>query len=640
MDLQLAARQDQWRDADWQVEALQKTKAVSQANLAYYNTLIQNGLITGENVYQDLTIASTVLRAAGDVIEGVAGAVGAVPNMFTGAAGFGGSPLFYIQLPVGQPLSDIFSIAARIMNGLATIASSTAGLELTEASWQRRSDEWTHQTQILTIEIEQIELQILGSQRRRDQALQDLNAHQRQIEQSTEVLNFLRNKFTAHDLYLFLQKETAELYYKMYDLALYAARQAEQAFNLERGHTTRRFIPECAWNSLQEGLMAGERLEVALRHMEKAYLDENIREYELTKHFSLREHFPMEYLRLRTTGYCEIDIPEWMFDLDYPGMYMRRIKNISLTIPCVTGPLNGIQCRLTLLSSTTRTDPRLIPPPHRCCCDRRHLSEYEMCPCDPRSVRQYAARDAIATSSGKNDSGMFELSFRDERYLPFEYLGAVCRLRIELPPENNYFDPDTLSDLILRLNHTAREGGELLRRAANETAQRHLPGDGWCFFDARHDFPDAWELFRTARTDEKRRKQLSLRLTRRMFPYVPERRCLRIDKIALLFEARGQAQHDCCEVGQCACQERRRRDAYNIGLVTRRECEGGGPEHDKAEASCVASAGWPELYYGIFDVAIAPITGDDAHEEPSFEFPFETGEVPRVYVFCHYTLAR
>ena len=34
--LGLDAKKDQWRDADWQVEVLQKTKAVSQANLAYY----------------------------------------------------------------------------------------------------------------------------------------------------------------------------------------------------------------------------------------------------------------------------------------------------------------------------------------------------------------------------------------------------------------------------------------------------------------------------------------------------------------------------------------------------------------------------------------------------------------------------
>jgi hypothetical protein len=51
-----------------------------------------------------------------------------------------------------------------------------------------------------------------------------------------------------------------------------------------------------------------------------------------------------------------------MFDLDYPGHYMRRIKNVTFTIPCITGPYTGVHCRLTLLSSMTRIDPRVTSP--------------------------------------------------------------------------------------------------------------------------------------------------------------------------------------------------------------------------------------------------------------------------------------
>ena len=39
--LGLAIRQDQWRDADWQVQALQQTKDVNQTNLLYYANLYQ-----------------------------------------------------------------------------------------------------------------------------------------------------------------------------------------------------------------------------------------------------------------------------------------------------------------------------------------------------------------------------------------------------------------------------------------------------------------------------------------------------------------------------------------------------------------------------------------------------------------------
>jgi hypothetical protein len=199
----------------------------------------------------------------------------------------------------------------------------------------------------------------------------------------------------------------------MYELALRAAHQAGHAYNFERGRTTEHFIVDESWNRLHEGLMAGERLELALRRLEQSYLNENVREYELTKHFSLRLDFPLAYLQLRLTGRCEIEIAEWRFDAERPGMFMRRIRNVSVTIPCVAGPYSGVNCRLTLLSSTTRTDPRLIPQARECCDDNDCCRKgYSLQANDPRVVRLYAARVAIATSSGQNDSGMFELNFR------------------------------------------------------------------------------------------------------------------------------------------------------------------------------------------------------------------------------------
>ena len=475
LNLTRAIRQDQWRDADWQRQALQKTKEVAQTNRRYYATLIQNGLNSGELQYQDLTAVSLSTHVAANVIEGRRRSDGSHSRSLR-------------RLPVrgdlaaagGTKLAGMFKTIARITHPVADMAAQTAGLDLTQAGWARRLEEWVHQVEVLDIEIQQIERQILAAERRRDIALQELNNHQRQIEQSTEVQDFLRDKFTSHELYLYLQKETAALHYKMYELALHAAEQAERAFNFERGDTARRFLPCEPWDNLHEGLLAGERLQLALRTMEKAYLDVNVREYELTKHFSLRLHFPLQFLQLKTTGVCEIELPEWMFDLDYPGPFMRRIKNVTLTIPCVTGPYTGVHCRLTLLSSSIRVDPCLTCPPAACCGRCACENEYEPCRCDPRFVRHFGAREAIATSSGQNDSGMFELNFRDERYLPFEFLGAVSRWRIELPPENNFFDMDTLSDVVLNLNYTAREGGDVLRRAANEVAQCHVATAGRC----------------------------------------------------------------------------------------------------------------------------------------------------------------
>ncbi|MEH2539206.1 neuraminidase-like domain-containing protein [Bradyrhizobium sp. AZCC 1699] len=664
LNLALSIRKDQWRDADWQWQALLKTKEVAQTNRRYYATLIQNSLNSGELQYEALNVVSLSTHALANDRERVAEAMHLIPDLFVGF------PCNETWLALGTKLAGMFQTVARITHSRADMAAQTGGVNLTQAGWARRLEEWIHQVEVLDIEIHGLERQILGSERRRNIALQELNNHQRQIEQSKEVLDFLRDKFTNHELYLFLQKEMAALHYRMYELALLAARQAERAFNFERGYTKRTFIPCESWDTLHEGLLAGDRLQLALRTMEKAYLDANVREYELNKHISLRLHFPLQFLQLKTTGACEIQIPEWLFDLDYPGQFMRRIKNVMLTIPTVTGPYTGVHCRLTLLSSQVRVDPSLSCPPAACCGKCECENEYETCHCDPRIVRQYGAREAIATSSGQNDSGLFELSFRDERYLPFEFLGAVSRWRIELPRNNNFFDMDTLSDVVFSLNYTAREGGDVLSAAANEAAQCHVR-HGWSLFDVRSEFPDAWHVFQSGtRRDLERDRLLTLSLTRRLFPFLPCDRALMVVRFGILFETREAREYACCQGEytccgtpradarpcRCGCEPHLRHcDAYsctdcqancccecipNCHVIeftprTRHHTHPGECHCDNIDVRCVASDAWPGLYYGVVDYTVGPLH-DDHRREVTLEFPPTVGEVLRLYVLCYF----
>ena len=664
LNLTLSIRKDQWRDADWQRQALLKTKEAAQTNRRYYATLIQNGLNSGELQYQSLTSVSLSTHEAANVIEGVAEAMDLIPDLFVGF------PCNETWLPLGTKLAGMFKTIARITHSVGDITAQTAGLDLTQAGWARRLQEWTHQVEVLDVEIHGLERQILGSERRRDIVLQELNNHQRQMDQSREMQDFLRDKFTNHELCLYLQKETAAFHYQMYELALHAARQAEAAFNFERGFTSRTFIPCESWDTLHEGLLAGERLQLALRTMEKAYLDANMREYELNKNFSLRLHFPIQFLQLKTTGMCEFEIPEWLFDLDYPGQYMRRIKNVMLTIPTVTGPYTGVHCRLTLLSSQVRVDPSLSCPPEKCCGKCECENEYETCHCDPRIVRQYGAREAIATSSGQNDSGMFELSFRDERYLPFEFQGAVSRWRLELPRDNNFFDMETLSDVVFTLNYTAREGGDVLREAANQAAQCHVR-HGWSLFDVRNEFPDGWHVFQSGlRRDRECDRLLTLPLTRQLFPFLPCDRALTVLRFGILFETREAREYACCQ-GQytccgspranarpcgCGCEPHLRHcDAYSCNDCQASCCcecipnchvveftphmgqhaHPGECECDNIDVRCVASDEWPGLYYGVVDYTVGPLHGDH-RSEITLEFPPTVGEVLRLYLLCFY----
>ena len=93
--------------------------------------------------------------------------------------------------------------------------------------------------------------------------------------------------------------------------------------------------------------------------MEMAYHDNNKRELELTRHVSLRQLDPLALLNLKVTGSCTVTIPEWLYDLDCPGHYMRRIKTVNVSVPSVVGPYTSLNCTLALQRSTLRVSPLL-----------------------------------------------------------------------------------------------------------------------------------------------------------------------------------------------------------------------------------------------------------------------------------------
>jgi len=172
-----------------------------------------------------------------------------------------------------------------------------------------------------------------------------------------------------------------------------------------------------------------------------------------------------------------------------------------------------VHCKLQQLSSAIRFRPLRVHRDTCKCCPEKKTNKKTAnaesapgsnnkkppaapCPNDPHLWHRHTGTEAIATSTGQADSGLFELAFADQRYLPFEYSGAVSRWRIELPPENNQFDFDSLSDLVLHINYTAREGGDEFARESSAAAQRFLPGNGWRFFDVRHELPEVWNVVR------------------------------------------------------------------------------------------------------------------------------------------------
>jgi hypothetical protein len=206
--------------------------------------------------------------------------------------------------------------------------------------------------------------------------------------------------------------QLSTVYFQSYQMAFDLAKRAERAYAFELGLTQPPDLIQFGyWNSLKKGLLAGDKLSHSLRNMDIAYLAQDKREFEISKAVSLLQLDPVALIQLKETGRCVFTVPEALFDLDYPGHYFRRIKSISVTTPCVSTPYASLCCTLTLLKSAIRTSPVLAGGKYR----RSTMVN------DARFVDSYGqGQDSIALSTGHTDSGLFEVNFRDERYLPFE----------------------------------------------------------------------------------------------------------------------------------------------------------------------------------------------------------------------------
>src|SRR6202046_5765118 len=148
-----------------------------------------------------------------------------------------------------------------------------------------------------------------------------------------------------------MQSDLSALYYQYYRFACDTARQAEQTMKAELMRpelAATQFIQFNYWDSGHQGLLSGEALHLDIKRMEMAYHDNNKRELELTRHVSLRQLDPLALLALKITGSCTVTIPEWLYDLDCPGLYMRRIEKIAASVPCVVGPYTSINFTLSL----------------------------------------------------------------------------------------------------------------------------------------------------------------------------------------------------------------------------------------------------------------------------------------------------
>ena len=495
-----AVREQQIEEAKGNLDGILKSKIVTETRRNYYRDIER--LTTQEQLHLDKLGESHTKQEIAQGIKLGASIISLLPAIDLGASGFGGSPVAKFKIG-GLELGQAASLSSDVYSFLSQIAANDSSMASSKAGFDRRWDDWKLQERLAEKELDQLDQQIAVAELRIAIAEKELENHTLQIDNAKATDAFMRSKYTNQELYQWQVGQISGVYFQSYRLAYDLAKRAERCFRFELGLQDSSYISFGYWDSLKKGLLSGENLQFDLRRLETAYLEQNRREFELSKSISLLLLDPLSLVKLRETGRCFFNLPEEIFDLDYPGHYFRRVKSLSITLPCVVGPYTTISCTLRSLKNSIRINTE----------DADNADNYPrhtdngLPVDDDRFSENNIPVKAIAASNAQNDSGVFELSFRDERYLPFEGAGTISDWSLELFNDNNpdfgkplrQFDYSTISDAILHVKYTAREDAGTFKNGAIAHLRDYLSHDGTTpslrMFNLRQEFPSQWYRF-------------------------------------------------------------------------------------------------------------------------------------------------
>ncbi|MGD1859002.1 MAG: LamG-like jellyroll fold domain-containing protein [Leptolyngbyaceae cyanobacterium] len=480
----------QWaiEEAKLNKEELKLSYAEAEHRYSFFDTEMNktkpfgaSGLEVTGLVLRGTQIAAELTAA---VIAAIAAATASVVvEVETGGSGFGATPVATVKTSGGKISKPVeyfgkgLELAGGVMGDLADLLEKLADYENRYKEWKRDRESANYDKLQIEKQIEQADIQIQTSER-------ELANHQLEIEQHQEIAAFHKRKFANGELYNWMANRLSTLYFQAYNLAYDLAKQAERAYQFEFASNDT-FINFGYWDNRRRGLLAGEALKLDLARLEKTALDNDSRYMEITKTISLSRINPIAFLELRKTGRCQFSLDEMLFARDFPGHYFRVIKALSISIPAVVGPYQSVNAMLTQTGHKTLLEPDMDG------------GEFMMglSTDRPASVRvNWRANQQIAISTAIEDGGVFELDFNDDRYLPFENTGVVSNWLLEVPRDTNFFDYDTITDVILHLRYMSVPDSGSFRAAVRDLDEFKAYRSAR-LFNVSQEFPAQWHAF-------------------------------------------------------------------------------------------------------------------------------------------------
>ena len=422
-------------------EALLAGRAIVQGRLAFFEQQLKAGITPTEALasqeYQD----SARWEATAAVAQASAGLAMLIPNIFGTSNG-------------GVRYEGAFHALQAAAQGIANDKrANAANLDRSE-QFARRAAEWTHALEQARLELAQVDAQLQAFAQQQEHTRLQLRLAQATLDQAQVQHDMLGKRFSNAQLYQWLNGQFSAMYFQAYDSALSLCLAAEACWQEERAQWDRRFIQTQLWSQQLRGLTAGEILRQNLLTMGNAYITQHERLLEITKTVSLRQlhdqdpvataNKPWATLKdeLIKNGTLSFELTRKLFDDDYPGHYLRRIKTVSVSLPATLGPYEDVRAILTQTANVTWLTPAAAAS-------------------DTTVKTDLRVRQQIALSSGLNDSGLFALNFdADERYLPFEYTGVVSKWQLTFPNHPRQQSVlESLTDIIVHLRYTAKSDG-------------------------------------------------------------------------------------------------------------------------------------------------------------------------------------
>ncbi|WP_027709574.1 hemopexin repeat-containing protein [Zooshikella ganghwensis] len=500
-DISRDIKEAQLREAKENLKNLEESKKSAEKQRDHYQGLKDQGKLPEEQSQIDLITHSRNIQIAKPILEAAAAVVNAIPDVHIG-------PPFASNVKTGGSLlGPAMQYAATALGSTSEILSTSGEIAGLEAQFLRTVEEWDIQLLMAKSEIIQLEYQIEGAKWSIKSAEQELVVHDKEVEHTKSMNTFMKEKFSNEQLYQWMTSKLSKLFFQTYQMAYDLAKGAEKAYIYENGLPASEvnFIGSTYWDSLHKGLMSGDQLAYDLDRLEKYAIDNNSRGFEITKTISLAELDPIAFLKLKDKKECEFAFTEELFDYDFPGHYNRQIKTVAIKF--VAGEGKVVNATLTQLSNKIVMKPDIKAVKYLI-----NLNEEQ-----PLSIRSdWRPTQQIAASQpdpySENSSGLFEVNFGDDRYLPFEGTGAVSRWRLELGGKKGSYELGEISDVQIEIQYTAMQGGKAFADAVKGMLK---PYDTAVHIDFATTFPNEFFAWVNGETED-----MEIVMTQDRFPNI------------------------------------------------------------------------------------------------------------------------